>query len=217
MKMEYENWTARIFPGFYESIFDLREQLYCQSQTEAEDGYELEIKDFNQYQKDVCECWVDCLKDSLYDNSIDLEVGKFKELWSPREYNFYTDKITVNVKFNLNKLKQYCWKTRLEAFKEYLYKNWSSRDGFWSFIPNNLEGFKYNYNSPKKYDLIAVMFEFYLLQEVDFEQVNIDTYYASQECLLLGNLCLADEKTWKKCEMYWDNEVEKYRPIKEVA
>lgn len=107
------------------------------------------------------------------------------ELHSPREYNFTTDKLIVNVEFRLRALEYWCLKNKPEEFNKYLKENYSSYDGFISFVPNSISAFKDKYfNEYKTFkerernNLINIMLEFYFECQIDFEtDVNEQIVY----------------------------------------
>lgn len=207
MKMIYENFSSEVFNGLYESvIFDSDTFYNIQYGVNIPEGYEIDFRPngYEEFKKEVLESFTSNLQTYCYSNDlIDLRSIKPHSVWSPKEYNFYTDHVLLKVEFNLNKLKKYCFKTKKKEFEEYLNKTWSSRDGFWSFIPNNLYRFLEEYKTPKKDELIEVMFEFFLLQEVDLSMVN----YAVAEDVrswLWCNFCLVRQSDWS----YWDYKIE---------
>lgn len=113
------------------------------------------------------------------------------ELDSPREYNFTTDKLIVNVEFRLRALEHWCLKNKPEKFNKYLKENYSSYDGFISFIPNSIDAFKEKYfNEYKTFEerernnLINIMLEFYFECQIDFKtDVNEEILYWREENL----------------------------------
>lgn len=217
--MVYSNWSGRIFPGFYDSILYSGDDLYYFNQGKTPDGFGWDFKDggFEKFQKAICEDWTERISDQLAGNGIGLSV-KYKSLWSPSEYNFYTDKLNLSVKFNLTKLKRYCFKEQKADFDRYLQENWKSRDGFWSFIPCYLSTFKDAYRNgcdlATKDDLIQVMLEFYLLKEVNFDYVEEDVL-EDKYTYLDENVVLERESDWT----HWDFEYSEsgYVPTKQVA
>ena len=146
--MKY-NIQLPFFPGFYESLIDPR---YLQDN--YFDGYEskkqyiekygidfspddIEV-DYDSYTKDVCKLFVDNFKE---DNPDWITSMEFQEMTSPAYYNFETDKIFVDIEVVdnykehlLNFLNKYYNKS-----KEYIKKYHSSRDGYISFMDNDIE------------------------------------------------------------------------------
>lgn len=211
MRMIYENFSDKVFGGFYDSNLYNSDMLYSYEYDKTPEGFEWDFKenDFKNFCKETCMDYVDAIRDNFSENPIGLEVGKYRGMWSPREYNFYTDRIQFYVKFNLNKLKKWCFESVADKFDDYLYKNWTSCDGFWSFIPNSLRAFvnayKHGYNLCTKDDLIQVMVEFYLLENVDFANVEYDVCENVWE-RISDNVILRKSDDWTQWDFeYGDN------------
>ena len=219
MKKVYENFSYRVFPGFYESTLYNSDKLYWFDNDGLPKGFCWEFVDggFQKYCKETCEQWVSNMADALensryadHDNPLGLKIGKYCGMKSPKEYNFTTDKIQFSVDVNLNRLKEYCWKTCREEFDKYLSKYWSDRDGFWSFIPNNVAKFEWNYKHGKDKDnLIDIMIEWYLLKFIDFEDVEYSVLESEYE-RLSPNITLQSEEDWSLWDYEYDGE--KYIP-----
>lgn len=78
-----------LFPGFYNGWFDSLidseiEQRAENGETEPATGY-----DYSAVRLALCRAWVNALNDELGTSFV------FASLWSPREYNFTSDKITI--------------------------------------------------------------------------------------------------------------------------
>lgn len=184
MKHVYNNWSTKIFEGFYESNLFNSDSLYYLTQNDRSEGYlkdnqEYDIDNWESFQKDVAESAVYELLEALPNNEI-IQDMKLKDLYSPKYYNYETDSLIINVKLNLRKLKTFCFKAHRTEFDEYLHKNFTSYDGFTSFISNNISAFLVDYNdSISNGRELNVMIEFYLLYCIydgfDFE--GRDTHY----------------------------------------
>lgn len=161
MKHTYNNWSTKIFEGFYESNLYNSDTLYYLTQN-----------DRGEYLKDNQE----------YDIIQDM---KLKDLYSPKYYNYETDSLIINVKLNLRKLKTFCFKTYRNEFDKYLHDNFTSYDGFISFVSNNINGFIEDYKQPCNDREINVMIEFYLLyciyEGTDFSSCETSYYYRLYE------------------------------------
>jgi hypothetical protein len=195
MIINYENWSTEVFHGLYESMIYNSDTFYIIAYNEKlPEGYYLDFRPngWEEFKKEVLNAWYESLRNAMYSiDLIGLDFIKPLSIWSPTYYNYYTDKINIQVKFDLRKLKKYCFTIKKKEFSEYLYNNWSNRDGFLSFVPNNITGFKEKLKSDKC--LIDVLFEFFLLQEVDLEQVNMNTAEETYSWLCC-NLCLVKEE-----------------------
>lgn len=228
MKIAYINASASIFYGFYDSPYYNSDMLYYYG--EHPEGYSFEFKNdggWEHYTRDVCTWWVAHLRDALdafgEGNPLGMKVGKFVKLHSPREYNFTTDKIEVEIEVNMHHLKKWCMVTMHDDFDEYLRETWSSRDGFISFIPNNVRAFKRKYDRGDDRDMLRqIMVEFYLLHEVDMDIMN-ENVMDSAACALDNYIALEDEEgtqyayIWNEKDMYvpaeWDKDKKMYIPL----
>lgn len=122
------------FSGTYNTIWEPRE-LDDEGMNEVEIDYTLQ--DLMRSIAEAYTYYADYIKTEL---GLDFIVscafsGTFH---SPREYNFSTDTLDFTLTIDTEKLEK-----RLEAlkddssFSQYLINNFRSRDGFWSFTPDN--------------------------------------------------------------------------------
>lgn len=181
MIVNYINDSTDLFAGFYESY------LY-NSDTERSfnDGldFEREIKDWTGFTEQVARGCVDALKDNLYQSDDIIKSIDFVRLHSPKYYNYSTDSLELKVDFDIEKLKHYCFYTKIKEFDLWLYDNYTSYDGFVSFIPNNAKHFAQALSDKKYTDLcISAMIEFYLLDNLRLEQYKNDCYDVAQQSL----------------------------------
>ena len=198
-RITYENWSCEVFEGFYETIIGDFSSVFEMEPTPPE-GYEYDIRDWKGYQNKVGKQFTSLLEDQLeawkiMNGSPATEILsnlEFKGIYSPREYNFTTDKVEIDMDVDIDGLEEYCFRTKRAKFDEYLHENFTSRDGFWSFIHNNVHDFEIElengFADESKRDL-QVMIEFYLLEEVDFEDLREDLYEDITE-IQWEHLCL---------------------------
>ena len=215
MKKIYENFSCEIFPGFYESMLYNSDTLYNFEYDYTPDGYywDFTIDGWTNFKQETCNKWVEAIDFNFEENPIDLKIGKFSGLRSPREYNFTTDKISFEVDVDLRKLKSYCLTKNRKDFDDYLYKNWRDRDGFWSFVPSNIVDFADELKNDSS--LIDIMIEYYLLKNVNFEYVLMDCLDEDFE-RIHENVSLYDENNvaW---EYEYNSEKESIVPTKRIA
>lgn len=160
MKITWNQQDRRLFPGFYESCLYNSDMLYFMSEND-EDGKEwdfVEPNGYAEYEIAVCKRCVEDIMDLMENNDAITDM-QLKEMNSPREYNFTTDKLVCELEVDMDKIKKWCYETEKEKFEEYLKENYTSYDGFISFIPNNLREFK------EKEDT-DVMIDFYILSHL---------------------------------------------------
>lgn len=182
MKINYNNWSTKIFEGFYESNLYNSDSLYWITQTDREEGYLKENEeydiDFEKFTDSVAKFAVEELKEVINQNDNIIKSMKYKRLYSPRYYNFETDSLLIDIDVNIKNLKNYCFRIHKNDFNQYLKDNFTSYDGFISFIENNICTFKEQYKTDKN-KCLNVMIEYYLLTCIydTFNLSNIDNYY----------------------------------------
>ena len=141
------------FPGFYESMlsFDYDDLAYWLEEETASTEEEIqeawEHVDNERYEKDIAGEWVNHF-DTLLQETIKtagipcpIVIGALDKIDSPREYNFSTDNVDVPVTVNYPALLEWIGANCLESFDAHLKENYSSYDGFMSFIANNAAAF----------------------------------------------------------------------------
>lgn len=213
MKILYENESCEVFPGFYNSYFE-----NALDYDRCQDGFYLTFADWNQYKELVSEKYVDSIV-FKYDNLIDMKILNYKGVWSPREYNFYTDRISFMVDVNMHRLKKYCFYEDCEEFNWFLVDRWTSRSSNVSkFLPRSVTEFvsRYQYSDKsERHKLQQLMIEFYLLRRVDFEEVES---YVSEYCNELAyqsGVVLVDHKG-NEYEWEYDNTNDVIIPVKAI-
>lgn len=166
MKIKYINWSTAIFPGFYESELYNSDTLYNITAND-DDHCEFDFVDggFEKYCADVSAQAADALFYCL-DDADAIRGIKFLALHSPRFYNFETDKIECEIDCDWPKIVEFAKSTQRETFDQYLHENFTSRDGFWSFVPNNVGEFFVCLDTDFE-RLSDVLLEYYILQHLD--------------------------------------------------
>lgn len=167
MKINYQNWSTNIFEGFYESnLFNSDTEYYINQLLQDEEHPEEVEIDFNPYCEAVAKYVAGLLQDYcvLYRHDDVIKDIKYLSISSPRFYNYTTDKLNLEIDFNMNNLKKFI-KENKEDFNLYLKDNFTSYDGFISFIDNNYNDFMDKfYNDPTEKDRsLNVMLEYYIL------------------------------------------------------
>lgn len=213
----YRNFSSEIFPGFYESSLYHSDLLYDYCYGEVpDDGYEWEFdcknNGWSNYQLKMAQACVDAMKDSFQDNPVGLEFGELNGIDSPAYYNFTTDKLCVEVTVDLDKLKEFCFKTERDEFNKYLHDKWSSKEGFISFVANNVREFEHDIEYDSDYNDVIV--EYYLLKYIDFELVLNEVL--EQQYLLLDENLLLQDKDGNQFQFEWDNDNDCYKVAEQV-
>lgn len=165
MKIKYYNENMRIFEGYYES------SLY-NSDTEYNLAEILEINadninlNFDEYQRQLNAYVAEQLNDVAVTFNHDYIISdiSYHSMISPKYYNYDTDRIILEIELNLKKLRLYIVKN-IKDFEYYLKDNYSSYDGYVSFISNNIKDFTSDYlNKDKTRQCVSVMIEYYLIR-----------------------------------------------------
>ena len=139
---------APFFTGFYSGNFDAGDKAYWDIDNDLnyyrdEMGVELDSDediefDYESYQNDIAHAWCKCLQEHFPDV---VQSVEFEGIWSPKYYNFETDKIEIKVQLADD------WKTVMTKFMKdnydwlqgVIHNDWTSRDGFMSFMDNDIE------------------------------------------------------------------------------
>lgn len=176
MRKVYCNFSPEVFPGFYDTDLVWTEDYDGEIAEKFRRDYFFTFRDFEKYKAAAAREWLSQMSASLDEggNPLGLVIRGIGGVWSPKEYNWYTDQLLVDVQFDLRRLARYCLAEKRAEFDSYLRENWSDRPGFYSFIPDSADAFERQLREGKDRDsLTDVMIEFYLLREVDFRRVDM--------------------------------------------
>ena len=153
MKKEIDNLKTNMveiiapFNGFYNTVHGGNVEGMVECYTDGEDG---KIKEDNtDYKKthvQYCKDWISELE-SLINNEIDenfiKEIKlKFKDLESPKYYNFENDRLFISIGLiSMQKIKALITKDYSSELEKELKEKFTSCDGFSSHYPNNTKEF----------------------------------------------------------------------------
>ena len=184
------------FCGFYESfisddidyqigqqiewdsdIYDLNED----EQQVLEDSY-LSVNRssfYNQIAEHYTDLYIDALNERLKGFTLN---AKFNLLTSPREYNFETDRIFINIEKNhaIDFIK-YIIKNYKKELENKIKERFTSRSGFWSHYKNGLDLWTKDY-SEWDHNQIGTCFELF-----DFDELHFYESLSETIMLNLGN------------------------------
>ena len=144
------NIELPFFPGFYESDLEnsdtpywaIKEELqYFQEECNTPcPGLTEDDLDFNysDYEKDIREQWADGWKNNAPE--IVLSVGNI-EMVSPKYYNFSTDRVFADVELrdDWQDVMRHFIALNYDWLKERIHEDWTSYDGFDSFMSNDVD------------------------------------------------------------------------------
>ena len=147
-----ETWLP-LFPGFYETVFDSRydhienliftceeRELIRKCKSGYKDNYQdaedlaVDMIDWGRFELLKAKMITKAVGEILKEKGLISGIG-FDDLWQPREYNYYTDKIDISVTLternidNIKKVLSDNW----PDFEENIKRKYTSRDGFISF------------------------------------------------------------------------------------
>jgi len=198
--------TTIPFDGFYESFIsaDIENQIGQQIELDC-DIYDLNVNEekilwdnylsvnrsyfYNQISKDYTKFYIDSLNAKLNyaypDHGFTLNA-KFSFLTSPREYNFETDRIFIEIEENhcIDFIK-YIIKHYKKELEEKIKQRFTSRSGYWSYYKNTLDSWTQDY-SEWDCNMIGTCFELFDLEE---EEINysLREYLSERIMFNLGN------------------------------
>lgn len=139
MKVEIQ---IPFFSGFYGSIWsdEMDDALLNGPREEDLKYWEGWAVDYKEYEQEVAEeyarLYVEKLNDVL---ELDISQEEQAEVVSPKEYNFSTDRIFVDIEFHdLDKVKALMLENK-DEMSRLIKKNHTSYDGFWSFMSNQFD------------------------------------------------------------------------------
>jgi len=143
-----------MFPGFYETAYENCDTSYYATQNELDYWGDLGVEgltendfDFNfaDYEKEIVNGFIEVSNSDWYRPEIVKEF-KYDHIWSPKYYNFHNDEIYAVAVLDTK------WRSMMRKWmkdnKEWLTKrireDWTSYDGFISFMSNDYdEWFEY--------------------------------------------------------------------------
>lgn len=175
MTINYINWNPELFQGFYES--NLYNSDMLDSIGDEETQFDFVEGGYEEFERAVAERCTKSLWNNLHQDRDIITEMEFVKLHSPKYYNFETDKLEIKIECDWQALEAYA-RNNIEDFNEYLADNFTSYDGFTSFVPNNTREFFDNLDSD--FDRLAdVLIEWYIRKNLDS-----DAYY--EECNEIG-------------------------------
>ena len=169
------------FDGFYESFIsdDIDHQIGQQIEWDS-DIYDLNEDEqqilwdnylsvnrssfYNQIAEHYTDLYIDALNERLKGFTLN---AKFNLLTSPREYNFETDRIFIDIEKNhAVEFIKYIIKNYKKELENKIKERFTSRSGFWSHYKNGLDLWTKDY-SEWDHNQIGTCFELFDLEEED--------------------------------------------------
>lgn len=171
MKYIYCVQDSSLFPGFYNSVL-FNECLLSDAIDSLNDSdHDYDLTDVDGYCKAVCQKIVNDVYSAVVDDVI--KSMKFAYVVNPEYYNYDTDKLNIALELDRDALEVYIFKTNAEEFDVYLAENFTSYDGFISYIANNLHEFRNQYiTEGKSGRALDIMLDFYMLSHLDLDELT---------------------------------------------
>lgn len=182
-----------IFPGFYNTLYDLQEidddtlhnnpadvdqAVKDLIQDNVWDSYDNEA-----YQNDTAKNACSCLEAVLLDILPDVVKSiKFETVQSPKYYNFSNDSIDCKIDVDFNALLKAFIKA--ERSGEFLKERYTSYDGFLSSYPNKMADWIADAYEDQSHT-VGAMLEFFLLDYS--EDISTELYEGVTEDVYAGN------------------------------
>ena len=173
--------TTIPFDGFYNSFIsaDIENEIDSLTQYYSE-SYELNDNDEqllsnsflsvnnNNFYNEICKDYVSFYINKFNERSKDFTLkGTYKCFISPKEYNFETDRVFIEIEENhcIDFIK-YIIKNYKKELEEKIKERFTSRSGFWSHYKNGLDLWTQDY-SEWDHNQIGTCFELFDLEEED--------------------------------------------------
>ena len=233
---------SNLFDGFYESIHCNSDEFidsemedkamlddllfFISNKDDIEVIYEYD--NFNEYKNDVCttfmELYVEKIIDELPNDITDKDNFKFNivgeiDVVSPKYYNYTTDKCYINIETNyetLNMIKKYTLSQ--SGAKEYLIDHYTSRDGFISFVSNNINEWKdKDIQQYEEREIIGLLDMLLILaHKENGNDLNEETYYNTEKYCYAYPVCYIKGKEYNFYS-YVDNVIRKIKSKYPIA
>ena len=171
MKYIYCVQDSSLFPGFYNSEL-FNEGLLNDAISYCDDpDHDYDLTDIDGYCKAVCKKIVDDVYSNLVDDVIKSVM--FAYVGNAAYYSLENDELNLELDLDRDALEVDIFKTNADDFDKYLAKNFTSYDGFISFIANNVHDFRNQYLTEGKCGrALDIMLDFYLLSHLDLGELS---------------------------------------------
>jgi len=192
--------TTIPFEGFYNSFIsadiehEIGQQIECDIDTfDINESEQLILVDnyltvntfhfYNQIAEDYTNFYIDALNERLKGFTL---KATYKSFNSPREYNFETDKIFIEIQEShcIDFIK-YIIKHYKKELEEKIKQRFTSRSGYWSYYKNTLDSWTKDY-SEWDCNMIGTCFELFDLEEEDINY-SLREYLSETIINNLGN------------------------------
>lgn len=216
------NIELPFFPGFYESDLEnsdtpywaIKEELEyyqrdcdtpCKELTENDLDF-----DYKGYEEAVREGWVDGFRERMPEIVSSLEGV---EMTSPRYYNFETDRLWADVELRddwMDEMRHFI-ASNYDWLKERIHEDWTSYDGFMSFMENDVDKWEEHLFQEQDGRYISTMIGYMMYREN--KEIRNDLVMDALEDVYAGSyVFLTDEGKEKVEKGIEDGSVKVYDP-----
>lgn len=236
MKNIITNISSDLFDGFYESIHcnsdefidvemedkDILDNFLFFINNKNDIEVEYEYDNWDEYKNHVCEIFIELYIEKIIDelpynitesDDFKLDIVGEVDVVSPKYYNYATDKCYVDIETNyetLNMIKKYTLSQ--SGAKEYLIKYYTSKDGFISFISNDIMEWKDKDIQKYEENEISALLDMLLLlsNQENGNDLNEETYYSTDKYSYAYPVCYIKGKKYNLYS-YVDNVIRKIK------
>ncbi len=216
------NIELPFFPGFYESDLEnsdtpywaIKEELQyyreecdtpCKELTEDDLDF-----DYKGYEEEVRNAWVDGFRERMPEIVSSLEGV---EMTSPRYYNFETDRLWADVELRddwMDEMRHFI-ASNYDWLKERIHEDWTSYDGFMSFMENDVDKWEEHLFREQDGRYISTMIGYMMYREN--KEIRNDLVMDALEDVYAGSyVFLTDEGKEKVEKGIEDGSVKVYDP-----
>ena len=216
------NIELPFFPGFYESDLEnsdtpywaIKEELQyyqeecdtpCKQLTENDLDF-----DYKGYEEEVRNAWVDGFRERMPEIVSSLEGV---EMTSPRYYNFETDRLWADVELRddwMDEMRHFI-ASNYDWLKERIHEDWTSYDGFMSFMENDVDKWEEHLFQEQDGRYISTMIGYMMYREN--KEIRNDLVMDALEDVYAGSyVFLTDEGKEKVEKGIEDGSVKVYDP-----
>ena len=216
------NIQLPFFPGFYESDLENSDTAYwaikeeldyyrndcdtpCKELTEDDLDF-----DYKGYEEEVRNAWVDGFRERMPEIVSSLEGV---EMTSPRYYNFETDRLWADVELRddwMDEMRHFI-ASNYDWLKERIHEDWTSYDGFMSFMENDVDKWEEHLFREQDGRYISTMIGYMMYREN--KEIRNDLVMDALEDVYAGSyVFLTDEGKEKVEKGIEDGSVKVYDP-----
>jgi hypothetical protein len=180
MKKNEKTWLP-MFSGFYNTIWEFDSENIVDDCYNTVPYNKMEIH-HQDWEKDCCNHVISEINHQLSDFSLNM---RFESISSPREYNFSNDSCNVVADVDEKAISTYIYENK-SAFEDYLRKNYTSYDGFWSSFSNNFSDWEEDTKKFKDYSnndhYLGAILQF-ICEEIGLNESDFrDSFNGYEEC-----------------------------------